>query len=172
MKGITRNFLIITTLAFLYGCVSPATVEDMVPDVPSGEAYAFDGGYNLAVSGADGGYVTNAGFQSAAIQAFDASGVFSDSGKKFIISASILSVVTDNFGLDLEAKVRVKWELRPMESSKPIWAAVIATDHTATVGDNFVAAQRIQTAVEEAAKKNIQSAVGAVVLFAKQESEG
>ena len=172
MVGITRNVLMMLTLAFLYGCVSPAKMENMVPDVPSGQAYAFDGGYNLAVSGADGGYVTNAGFQSAAMQAFDASGVFTDSGKKYIVSASILSVVTDNFGLDLDAKVRVKWELRPIESSKPVWAAVIATDHTATVGDNLVAAQRIRTAVEEAAKKNIQSAVGAVVLFAKQESEG
>lgn len=168
--GIIRAAIVSLVAILLSGCVAPAAVDDMVPAVSATESAGFNGAYKISASGADGRLLTNADFQSAANKAFDQSKIFKNGPERYLVSAQVLSVVTDNWGLDLAAKVRVKWSLRGA-APDDLWEEVIATEHTATVGDNFVAAQRIVTAVEQAAKANIESAVKKLSEFSQKQSK-
>ena len=155
-KTITAT-LLITWLLFAFGCASnnPAL---MVPDeLEVKEPYI--GQADIIVVGSNERIVPNAAFKQAIESTLAESGLFVGEQTAYRLNVSVLSIKNPAFGLNLKSELRVKWVLYDLQKKAEIFNEIFANEYTATVGDHFVAAQRLKIANDNAVKDNIKMAL-------------
>lgn len=155
-KTITAT-LLITWLLLAFGCASnnPAL---MVPDeLEVKEPYI--GQADIIVVGSNERIVPNAAFKQAIEFTLAESGLFVGEQTAYRLNVSVLSIKNPAFGLNLKSELRVKWVLYDLHKKAEIFNEIFANEYTATVGDHFVAAQRLKIANDNAVKENIKMAL-------------
>ena len=73
----------------------------------------------------------------------------------YILNVVILSYDQPWVGLDLDIKMKTKWELTDARKLTPVWSDTFETTYRAKVSDAFIAAERLQKANEGAVRTNI-----------------
>ncbi len=87
-----------------------------------------------------------------------ASGLFEgivDAGGSWLLSVAVVDFPDPEWGLDVTAKVTMRWELRTSEGEVR-WTESITTTHTATPEDTFAVGEREELAVQSATRENLK----------------
>ena len=102
-------------------------------------------------------------FAQALRDSIEKSGVFSKVSNgpdaHYRLDAFIGQLSQPFAGFDMTVTMEVSYILNDARAQQRIWQKNIVTTHTATVGDAFVGARRLQLANEGAARKNIEEAL-------------
>jgi hypothetical protein len=77
----------------------------------------------------------------------------------YILKVTILSCDQPWIGLDLDIKMRTKWELADAKKLVPVWSDTFETTYRAKVSDAFIAEERLQKANEGVARTNIAEGI-------------
>ncbi|MGF1885791.1 hypothetical protein L4D13_06585 [Photobacterium profundum] len=163
------NLLKISTIilagSLLFGCASPAKVENMKVD--ESVNMSFDEGLtsSIEVNKVGGGEDTNPmwtseignkEFEAALKSSLKSLYLLSDNSlPTYELSASLMEVEQPTFGLDMEVTSSIRYVLVEKSSNKIILDEVIKAPYTATFGDAFSGVERLRMANEGSAKTNI-----------------
>ncbi len=77
----------------------------------------------------------------------------------YILNITILGYDQPVIGLDLDVKMKTKWELTDAKKLTPVWSDTFETTYRAKVGDALIAAERLQKANEGSARTNIAEGI-------------
>ncbi|MFZ0034048.1 MAG: LPS assembly lipoprotein LptE [Sedimentisphaerales bacterium] len=77
----------------------------------------------------------------------------------YILNVTILRYDQPWIGLDLDIKMKTKWELTDAKKLTPVWSDTFETTYRAKVSDALVAAERLQKANEGAVRTNIAEGI-------------
>lgn len=160
-----RMLVVIGCTAVLFGCASGAKMENMVYGNADGAPTTYDKALKKAINvgTVTGGEETNPlwtseisdeAFYGAIRKTLELQGLLSDSGR-YRLSVSLLNVDQPSFGFDMTVTTDVKYTLVDSRTGKTLLNKTIKAPHTATVGDAFVAIERLRLANEGSGKKNI-----------------
>jgi hypothetical protein len=168
MKRFLVVLLIWASLLLLAGCATGAKTVNMTPTklyVTSQHPYSV----STAVSGGEDtnalshSKISDVAFRGALEAAIRNSCVFSQivpiNGADYHLEVVITNLGQPMAGFNMTVVLTTNWKLTKAGSSQPIWQDFIATKHTATVGDNVVAVERLRVANEGAARKNIEEGI-------------
>lgn len=161
-----KLILVLGYTAFLFGCATGAKMESMVSTDTSSIQSSYDEALKkeVSVTSVSGGEktnpawtseISNENFSGALKASLNKHGLLSDSGK-YKLQATLLKVEQPLFGLDMTVTTHVKYTLTNSENNNVIYSDTITTPYTATVGDAFVAVQRLRLANEGAGRNNIE----------------
>jgi hypothetical protein len=108
--------------------------------------------------------ISSSSFTEALVNSVTKAGLFDsviNIGKAdYILNVTILYYDQPLIGLDLDIKVKTKWELTDSKKpSPPIWSETFETTYRAKVSDAFIAAERLQKANEGAVRTNIAEGI-------------
>jgi hypothetical protein len=116
-----------------------------------------DGGWELT------GQITNPEFAKAVESSLVASKVFT---RLVQLQDAVyrLDVVVDDLrqppgGFNMTTEMTVLWSLSRVDTQETVWQALVASRHTADVGEAFAGAVRLRKATEGAARDNIRQAL-------------
>jgi hypothetical protein len=153
-------------MGLLAGCAQGARVEQMsaapTTALPSGSALQ----HAVQINGVSGGTETNplwmskvgnAEFQSALQSSLGAAGLLANGQGRYQLNAKLEALHQPFAGFDLTVHSQVRYNLTDLTTNKPIFDRQIDADYTATVGDAFIAVERLRLANEGSIKKNIQT---------------
>jgi len=101
--------------------------------------------------------VGNAEFQSALQSSLGAAGLLASGEGRYQLNAELESLDQPFAGFDLTVHSRVRYRLTDLTVNKPVFDRQVDADYTATVGDAFIAVERLRLANEGSVKKNIQT---------------
>lgn len=151
-------------LAFLFGCASPAKMENMVYR-PSQQTVYDDALKNqVGIESATGGEKTNPlwtseisteAFSEAVKQSLQSEGLFSENGR-YQLEITMLKTQQPMFGLNFTVTTTVNYILTDRASGSVLLDEIVSAPYTATVGDAFIAVQRLRLANEGSGKENIK----------------
>lgn len=119
-------------------------------------------GTSTALSVAAPVRVTDDGFAAALTGAIEQAGLFRTvvrEGGAYQLEAMLEHIDEDVFGLDMTARVRVRYTLAQLAPKALVWSDTIASEHTAGLNDSMLSITRIQMATEAAIRKNIDGAL-------------
>lgn len=155
-------------IAMLAGCATSPRILNMVPAT---DQYQFSNTNKTIkvgiVYGGDesdpifsGSKIDNSSFMGALIQALTNSNLFikvnpSDSAD-YNLTAQILSQDQPFMGLNMTVTLLVRYTIIRETDSYQIWQKDIISQYTATVGDAFVGATRLNKANEGSVRENIK----------------
>lgn len=159
--------LIISTL-ILTACASPARVEKMaIPSDDAASKYSGDTPLkdNITVYSVTGGESTNPmwtseiasdDFKKALVMSLEIAKLLSKDNKngKYFLDAKMIEVDQPIFGASLTVTSTIKYTLTD-RNNKIILDETIETPYTATMGDAFLAVERLKLANEGSAQTNI-----------------
>ena len=102
--------------------------------------------------------VGNAEFHEALRLSLHANGLLGSEGQpaKFGLYAELMEVSQPLFGFDLTVTSNVHYVVTDTASGAVAFDEIITASHTATVGDAFVAVERLRLANEGSVKENIR----------------
>ncbi len=163
-----RALIILMGFVFLFGCASPSKMENMVLENSSASQLTYDKNLNtnIEVGSVSGGKKTNPAWTSeidneafggALAQSLKNAGLLASDGGKYQLEVSMLSVDQPLFGLNFKVVTKIQYKLKEISSGNIIFDEVITAEHTAKVGDAFVAVKRLRLANEGSAKENIKA---------------
>ena len=163
-----QSALLVLAALISAGCASPARSTAMVPQefkVTSRHAVP------VAVE-VSGGHKTNPAWRSdissedfskAIAESISKSGVFSSVVAKgdaaYQLDVTLVKLLQPVFGFDLKVTAVTEWRLTHVATKKVVSDEFISTPFTATVGDAFVAMERVRLANEGAARDNIKEGI-------------
>lgn len=162
MKILKLAFIFLVS-AYLFGCASPAKMENMVYQ-GNQKAYPEQLRKNVDVSSVSGGKKTNPAwtseiddeaFSGALKQSLSAQGLLSDKGG-YQLEARLLKVEQPMFGFDIKVTTHVQYILTDVKTNSVVLDKTVVSPYTATVGDAFAAVKRLRLANEGSGKKNIE----------------
>ncbi|OZG74786.1 hypothetical protein BTA51_05610 [Hahella sp. CCB-MM4] len=147
----------------MFGCASPARVDQMVA---SGHLnYDKNLQHSIELTDVKGGESTNPlwtseignpEFTSALRQSLHQQNLLgSEDQTKYELTANLISVDQPLLGLDMEVITLVEYSLTEKATGKSIFKQSIQAPYTATVGDSFIAIERLRLANEGSARENI-----------------
>lgn len=162
MKAL-KQFFVLALSAYLFGCASPATMDNMVY---RGEQknYSPDIKNNIVIGQVSGGKNTNPAwmseignneFQSALKESLILQGLYSDNGK-YQLEVQMVKVDKPLLGFDLEVTSTIRYILSDKASKITVLDETVTASYTATVSDAFVAVKRLRLANEGSARNNIE----------------
>ena len=164
-----RALIVGFVLLALTGCAAPARVSQMVAYAPepSDAQTASQWNRSMALITVTGGESTNpmwtsevgnAEFHEALRQSLHANGLLASEGQpaKYGLNAELIEVSQPLFGFDLTVTSNVHYVVTDTASSAVAFDEIITASHTATVGDAFVAVERLRLANEGSVKENIR----------------
>lgn len=162
MKNV-KLILALFLIASLFGCSSPAKVDNMVY-TGGQKTYPDEIKQNLEIATTTGGKETNPlwiseidneSLQAALQQSLDQQGLLSESGK-YSLDVTLVAADQPAFGSDLKVRTVIKYEITEISSARVIFEETISADHTATMGDAFAAVKRLRLANEGSVRTNIE----------------
>ena len=106
--------------------------------------------------------VTDDGFAAALTGAIEQAGLFRTvvrDGMAYQLEAMVEHIDEDIFGLDMTARIRVRYALAQLTPKASVWSDTITSEHTAGLKDSVLSITRIQMATEAAVRKNIDGAL-------------
>ncbi len=152
--------------ALAAGCVSPPQVTSMQPapdlraaaTLPGRVAVSATGGRENA--GLDGGNLTDADFKAAieasllSARAFE--GLADAAGARYLLKASVISVVRPAFGATFPTDIEVGWSLSDTTNGDVLVRKSIASHGSTGAFSAFAGATRVRYALEAAVRANIE----------------
>lgn len=160
-----KLIVLVATALFLFGCASGAKKENMVYEPLTPISYDIKLKNSVDVENTSGGKktnpawtseISNEAFSGAVKESLQRQGLLSDSGK-YKLQITLVKVDQPWFGLDLKVTTHVKYTLTDSSNNNSvIFSETITRPYTATVGDAFVAVQRLRLANEGSGKENIK----------------
>lgn len=164
MRGV---FLIAVLVATLTGCASSAKPVNMAVHDSQARTAVYDSGLhgNIHVSEVRGGEKTNplwtseidsSDFLEALRQSLENARLLGSSSSEYSLQASLLRVEQPIFGLNFTVTAEVEYEIRNARTGSVVYREVLRTPFTASVGDAFMAVERLRIANEGAARANIR----------------
>lgn len=156
---------IILAGSLMFGCASPAKIENMKID--EFVNMSFDKGLtsSIEVNKVGGGEETNPmwtseigsnEFEAALKSSLKSLYLLSKNNQPtYELSASLMEVEQPIFGLDMEVTSSIRYLLVEKSSNKIILDEIIKAPYTATFGDAFSGVERLRMANEGSAKINI-----------------
>ncbi|WEM41137.1 hypothetical protein PTW35_10840 [Photobacterium sp. DA100] len=151
--------------SLLFGCASPAQVENMKIDDSVNMTFDEKLTNAIAVNQVDGGEETNplwtseignAEFESALKHSLQLLTLIAKDGQpEYELSAQLMEVDQPSFGLDMEVTSSIRYVLIEKSSQDVVFDEVIVAPYTATFGDAFSGVERLRMANEGSAKSNI-----------------
>lgn len=150
---------------FLAGCAQAARVEQMSAAPTTMLAANSPLQHAVTIAGVSGGTETNplwmskvgnAEFQSALQSSLGAAGLLANGDGRYRLNAKLEALHQPMIGFDLTVHSQVHYSLLDVADSKTVFDREINADFTATVGDAFIAVERLRLANEGSIKKNIQ----------------
>lgn len=149
----------------LYGCAAGAKVENMIAYEQGNLSYSEQLKQQVSVEKVTGGEETNplwtseisdAAFAGALRKSLDGEGLLGETGR-YQLQANLLKVDQPLIGLDLEVVTHVEYILVDQQTRRIVLQETVVAPHTATVGDAFVAIERLRIANEGSGRKNIET---------------
>jgi len=167
-----RLMLVLCAVMIVAGCAKPARVSQMTtgvvkPDVVAGEP-DLQGALKLGSVGGgeetDPLWTSEVGtpeFRQALDQSLQASGLLAATPEeaRYRVDAQMLEVDQPLFGFSLTVTSTVDYTVTDMAegAGKVFFSKKITKSHTATVGDAFVAVERLRLANEGSIRNNIRT---------------
>jgi len=78
-----------------------------------------------------------------------------DAGGDYQLTVQIFNLNYPMFGASFTSKVEAGWTLKRADTGAVVWQEAIKSEHTSTISDAFVGAERLKMSVAGAIKKNI-----------------
>lgn len=151
--------------SLLFGCASPAQVENMKIDDSTNMTFDEMLSNSIEVNEVGGGEETNpmwtseignTEFESALKDSLKLLYLISkDDQPEYELSAQLMEVDQPSFGLDMEVTSSIRYVLVEKSSQEVLFDEVIVAPYTATFGDAFSGVERLRMANEGSAKSNI-----------------
>jgi hypothetical protein len=172
MTSLVRRFLILPALlavATLTGCASQMTRQEMTPG-PVNVATQHRQSVTvtaLSIPGNDliGNTIAVSELQAAVSDALAASKAFADvkgKGGDYQLTVQVFSVNHPSFGGSFTSKVELGWTLKRADSGAVVWQEAIKSEHTSTISDAFVGAERLKMSIAGAVRNNITTGVARI----------
>lgn len=162
-----KALLVILTL-LVTGCTFSAKPDGMIVSL-SGPTHQSTSSVAIVVSEATSMTALKAvkifdeDFSEALRQSVEKTGLFvkavAGSQASYALNVFFVQVYEQIFGLDMTASVDVTYTLAGTAPKKVLWEKTIHTEHTATFSDAVISINRLQIAVEGAARRNIEQAI-------------
>ncbi len=154
------------TLTGLAACATPSNPANMTLPATTGvTASPGDLGYrsvtSVTVSGGQGtnplwtSQVSNADFKTALEASLTAAGYMGTEGRPLRVSASLIDLKQPLVGLDLTVTSRVRYTVT--RDSQTVFDETVAATGTATMGQSFMATERLRIANEASIRENIRA---------------
>ena len=150
--------------AFLFGCASPAKMENMTYHPRTPLSYDRSLKNEVGVNSTTGGEKTNPlwtseisseAFSGAVKNSLKSQGLLSDNGR-YQLQIKMLKTDQPIFGMNLTVTTKVNYILTDKTNHSIVLNETIEAPYTATVEDAFVAAQRLRLANEGSGRMNIR----------------
>jgi hypothetical protein len=110
--------------------------------------------------------ISDAEFTRALVDSINASKVFSTvvpgPAGNYLLTVQMFDLTQPTFGLTYVVKMEAGWTLKRADTGKAVWQESIASQHTATTADAFVAVERLRIATEGAARNNIAAGLAKI----------
>lgn len=162
----TLSIIAVLSAVQLSGCAQPTEPENMAVNAAQGVAVSEKSPYfkNVAVKAVSGGSETNpmlaasisdADFKIALDKSLKQANLGSEGDARYQLTAHIKHVDTPVFAANMNIKMSVAYHLEDKKTGAPVFSQTLDSVGRATVGDAFVAVERLRLAKEDAAKKNI-----------------
>ena len=107
--------------------------------------------------------VSNSAFTEALSNALAQSGIFQavikGGGADYILDVTILEYDQPWIGIDIDIRMKTKWELADAKTLVPVWSETFETTYRAKLSDAFIAAERLQKANEGSVRTNIKEGI-------------
>ncbi len=107
--------------------------------------------------------VSSEDFAEALRQSLTSHAMLSSSTGKFVVDAELLEVKQPLAGFNLTVKSTVKYKVSEVATSIVVLEETVTNEHTAKMGEAFVAAQRLRLANEGSMKGNIAQFIETLV---------
>lgn len=146
-------------------CASPSRPEMMVLPTTTGlTAASGDLGYrSVTTVNVSGGEVTNplwtaqvsnSDLKTALEQSLEAAGYMGSDGPAMVVTANMIELNQPLAGLDMTVTSRIQYQVT--SDGRLVFNDTVAASGTATVGEAFVAVERLRHANEKSIKENIK----------------
>jgi len=107
--------------------------------------------------------VSNLAFTEALSNALAKSGVFQAVIKggdaDYLLDVTILDYDQPWIGIDIDIRMKTKWELADAKTLVPVWSDTFETTYRAKLSDALIAAERLQKANEGSVRTNIKEGI-------------
>ncbi len=107
--------------------------------------------------------VSNSAFTEALSNALAKSGVFQavikGDGADYLLDVTILDYDQPWIGIDIDIRMKTKWELADAKTLVPVWSDTFETTYRAKLSDVLIAAERLQKANEGSVRTNIKEGI-------------
>lgn len=169
--------LLLTSLAWLAGCATPARIDQMQVNTPLAVRSAAANSPlkdNLAIKDVTGGRDTNplwmsnvssSDFERALEASLRDAGLLSPNrqGSKYTLTAHMLKLDQPFIGASMTVTATVQYSVVERSSGKELMSRTLATPYTAAWNEAFLGMERLKLANEGAARTNIQQLIDALV---------
>ncbi|WP_343561579.1 hypothetical protein [Kiloniella sp. b19] len=165
--GYVKTSLALLALLALSACASPAQQQAMIPDVT--EETLIDDSSRLAqaveLGEVSGGEDTNplwtsevgtAEFEGALRDALASHALLANENGRYELVVTLTKLDQPLIGFDMTVTSKVRYVLTDIREQKVVFDESIDHSFTATVGDAFVAVQRLRLANEGSIRENIR----------------
>ncbi|MBA2587751.1 MAG: hypothetical protein H0U98_03905 [Alphaproteobacteria bacterium] len=159
--------LIIVVLALgLGGCAQGARVDQMAAMPTTALPATSELQHAIQLNSVTGGTTTNPlwmskvgnpEFQAALASSLGSAGLLANGEGRYRLDAKLEALRQPMMGFDLTVHTQVHYTLTDTKLSKPVFDHQIDSDFTATVGDAFMAVERLRLANEGSIKQNIRT---------------
>lgn len=179
---LTRAVPAIMLAALLGACATPARVDQMKVEAPSGTRAAIASTAMkeaVAIGQVSGGKDTNplwmsnistADFERALQDSLQSAGLLAPDRQncRVRLTAQLLSLDQPFVGADMTVTASVLYTLVDCASRKEVWVTTITLPYTAKFGDALLGVERLKLANEGAARVNIAKLVELLAVFKPQ----
>lgn len=153
------------------GCATQAQQQSMVATDftaahkhPQTVSVSVTGGQETSALGKS--QISNESFAQALAESINRSQAFSKvlptPGGTYLLSVQVFNVEQPSFGATFTVKMETGWTLKRADSGKTVWQQAIRSEHSVSVGEAFVGAERLRLANEGAARKNIAAGLAEI----------
>jgi uncharacterized lipoprotein YajG len=159
-----KYLVIFCSAIWLSACATAAKVDSMIgtPTVQMPAMSPLKG--SVQVTNVSGGrdtnplwtsQVGNGDFQQALEKSLSAQGILASGDAKYRLEAALVELKQPLLGLDMKVTSTVRYRVTEVSTGRMAFDQTITADYTATVGDAFVAVERLRLANEGSIKTNL-----------------
>ena len=170
LKKIIMSVLVLASLSvFLLASGCAANASRMVPtDFEVVNKHHHTVSINESIGGRETNplwtsQVSNSAFTEALSNALAKSGVFQavikGGGADYLLDVTILDYDQPWIGIDIDIRMKTKWELADAKTLVPVWSDTFETTYRAKLSDALIAAERLQKANEGSVRTNIKEGI-------------
>jgi hypothetical protein len=168
MISTARRFLVlpaILALATLTGCASQMTHQEMTPapvKVAAQHPHSVSVTALALPNDPMAATIAVTELRTAVSDAIAASQAFKNvmgGGGDYQLTVQIFNLNYPTFGASFTSKMEAGWTLKRADTGAVVWQEAIKSEHTSTMSDAFVGAERLKMSIAGAIRNNITTGV-------------